>query len=263
MNRSGTRRARRVVARAAAVVVAAGLMVACVPEDGKSGGSGGSGGSGTGEGPGASDSQKPSGKPGGEPGGAGKPGGKEPGGGGEDASKGPGGGASKKPGGSPDGVAKPLTCEMLRNSRLQSGSVELPFGTPGAVLTDGRWEGDGFVIELQPQCAVGDVTGDEAQDAVGVVKMSSSGTGRFYALVTWRNDHGTAVPAATAELGDRTPVVSVDVPASGPRGQVTVVYRTRGDDDPPAIVTLTRTAVYEVAEPAMRELHHSDAPYTP
>lgn len=119
------------------------------------------------------------------------------------------------------------------------------------------------MIELQPQCAIGDVTGDNAPDAVGALKISTGGTGRFYTLVTWRNDAGTPVPAAAAELGDRTPVVSIDFPPAGEPRQVTVVHRTRGEDDPAAVVTLTRTAVYEVSEPTMVELHHSDAPYTP
>ncbi|HSY00328.1 MAG TPA: hypothetical protein VLG91_23530, partial [Streptomyces sp.] len=159
--------------------------------------------------------------------------------------------------------AEALTCEQLQNASLEGGGLE-GYGVSEAALSGGRWEGaDGVVIELQPQCAIGDVTGDSAPDAVGALKISTGGTGRFYSLVTWRNDDGTAVPAAVAELGDRTPVVSIDIPSAGALRQVTVVYLTRGDDDPAAVVTLTRTAVYEVIEPAMVELHHSDAPYSP
>ncbi|WP_286260439.1 hypothetical protein [Streptomyces graminofaciens] len=171
---------------------------------------------------------------------------------------------SPKPSGTAaGGGAKALTCEQLQNASLEGGGLE-GYGISGAALSGGRWEGaDDVVIELQPQCAIGDVTGDSAHDAVGVLKISTGGTGRFYTLVTWRNDDGTPVPAAAAELGDRTPVVSIDIASAGGPGQVTVVYRTRGEDDPAAVVTLTRTAVYEVSEPAMVELHHSDAPYTP
>ncbi|WP_328404520.1 hypothetical protein OHS70_35695 [Streptomyces sp. NBC_00390] len=169
--------------------------------------------------------------------------------------------ASKKPGGS--GSTGALTCDQLRNAELQNSSLRLPDAPEGTIaLTDGRWEGDGVVIELQPQCGIGDMTGDPAADAVGAIKVTTGGTGKFYGLVTWRNDAGTPVPAAAASLGDRTPVVSVGISSEPPK-QATVVYLTRGDSDPAAVVTLRRTAVYQVTGPAMVELHHSDAPYTP
>ncbi|MGW7355114.1 hypothetical protein ACWGI0_00080 [Streptomyces sp. NPDC054802] len=169
--------------------------------------------------------------------------------------------ASKRPGGS--GPAQALTCDQLRNAELQNSSLRLPDAPEGDIaLRDGRWEGDGVVIELQPQCGIGNLTGDAAADAVGAIKVTSGGTGRFYALVTWRNDAGTPVPAAAAPLGDRTPVVSID--AASPRArQATVVYLTRRDTDPAAVVTVRRTADYRVMEPAMVEVRHSDAPYTP
>lgn len=169
--------------------------------------------------------------------------------------------ASKKPGSG--GSSRALTCAQLRNAELQNSSMRLPDAPEGTIaLTDGRWEGDGVVIELQPQCAVGDMTGDAAADAVAAVKVTTGGTGRFYGLVTWRNDAGTPVAAAAVSLGDRTPVVSLNI-SSAPRRQATAVYLTRGASDPAAVVTLRRTAVYRVMEPAMVELHHSDAPYTP
>ncbi len=70
------------------------------------------------------------------------------------------------------------------------------------------------------------------------------------------------MPAAAASLGDRTPVVSIDASSPAAR-QVTVVYLARGDAEPTAVVTIRRTAVYRVMEPAMTELRHTDAPYTP
>ncbi|MFF1511292.1 hypothetical protein [Streptomyces sp. NPDC058326] len=169
--------------------------------------------------------------------------------------------SKKKPGKGASAAA--LSCDQLRNAELQGPSLRLPDAPEGGIaFTDGRWEGDGVAVELQPQCGIGDVTGDPAADAVAAVKVTTGGTGRFYGLVTWRNDGGTPVPAAAASLGDRTPVVSIDASTPAPR-QATVVYLTRGDSDPAAVVTIRRTAVYRVAEPAMTELRHSDAPYTP
>lgn len=163
-------------------------------------------------------------------------------------------------GSSPAGA---LACDQLRNAELQNSELRLPDAPEGSIsLTDGRWEGDGVVIELQAQCGIGDMTGDPAADAVAPIKVTTGGTGRFYGLVTWRNDGGTPVPAAAAALGDRTPVQSVEISSSPPR-QATVVHLTRGDDEPAAAVTIRRTAVYRVAGAAMVELHHSDTPYTP
>jgi hypothetical protein len=186
--------------------------------------------------------------------------GSDPGKGGGKESAEPSADASRSPGGR--GPARALTCDQLRNAELQNSSLRLPDAPEGTIaLRDGRWEGDGVVIELQPQCGIGNMTGDAAADAVGAIKVTAGGTGRFYALITWRNDAGTPVPAAAASLGDRTPVVSVDV--SPPARQATVVYLTRRDSDPAAVVTLRRTADYRVMEPAMVEVRHSDAPYTP
>ncbi|MFE0650492.1 hypothetical protein ACFVZH_18085 [Streptomyces sp. NPDC059534] len=172
--------------------------------------------------------------------------------------------ASKKPKKPGKGTsAGALTCEGLRDAALQTSDFRFPDAPEGTVaFTDGRWEGDGVVIELQPQCGIGDMTGDPAEDAVAAVKVTTGGTGKFYGLVTWRNDSGTPVPVAAASLGDRTPVQSIDVSTPAAR-QATVVYLTRGDSDPAAVVTIRRTAVYRVTEPTMTELDHSDAPYSP
>ncbi|MFG3040812.1 hypothetical protein ACGFYZ_28330 [Streptomyces sp. NPDC048330] len=172
--------------------------------------------------------------------------------------------ASKKPAKPGKGTSSgALTCDRLRNADLQTPTFRFPDAPTGTVaFTDGRWEGDGVVIELQPQCGIGDMTGDAAEDAVAAVKVTTGGTGKFWGLVTWRNDSGTPVPVAAASLGDRTPVVSIEAAAPVAR-QATVVYLTRGDSDPAAVVTLRRTAVYRVDEPTLTELHHTDAPYTP
>ncbi|MFJ5831723.1 hypothetical protein [Streptomyces sp. NPDC093089] len=206
-----------------------------------------------------------------------KPGGtatssKAPGRGGGTESAKPAPSASKKPTKKPskkptkpgkDTSAGALTCDGLRSAQLQTSTFRFPDAPEGTVaFTDGRWEGDGVVIELQPQCGIGDMTGDPAQDAVAAVKVTTGGTGKFYGLVTWRNDAGTPVPVAAASLGDRTPVESIVVSSPAPR-RATVVYLTRGDSDPAAVVTIRRTAVYRVTEPAMTELGHTDAPYTP
>ncbi|MFE7952903.1 hypothetical protein [Streptomyces sp. NPDC057426] len=157
------------------------------------------------------------------------------------------------------GPARALTCDQLRNAQVQTALVKLPdHPRPGMRLTDGHWEGeDGVQVDLQPQCAIGRLVGDGAADAVGVVKITTPGTGRYYTLVVWRNDHGTPVPFATESLGDRTPVVSLAVTPPA----VTVVYRTRRDGEPLAVTTLTRTALYRVAGAGLYEVSHVDTPH--
>ncbi|MFE5629493.1 hypothetical protein [Streptomyces sp. NPDC056463] len=159
----------------------------------------------------------------------------------------------------PSRPARALTCDQLRHARVQTALVKLPdHPRPGMRLTDGHWEDeDGVQVDLQPQCAIGRLVGDGAADAVGVVKVTTPGTGRYYTLVVWRNDHGTPVPFATESLGDRTPVVSLAVTPPA----VTVVYRTRRDGEPLAINTLTRTALYRVAGAGLYEVSHVDTPY--
>ncbi|MFI2436053.1 hypothetical protein [Streptomyces sp. NPDC018693] len=158
------------------------------------------------------------------------------------------------------GTSAALACEQLRNAPLQTALVKLPdYPRDSMRLTDGHWEGgDGVQVDLvEPECATGQLVGDDAADAVGVVKVTPEGTGRFYTVVVWRNDHGTPVPAATKSLGDRNPVVSVTV--RGPN--VTVVYHTRHDTDPPVAHTLTRTSVYRVEGTGLREISRVDARY--
>ncbi|MFF5938794.1 hypothetical protein [Streptomyces sp. NPDC012508] len=160
---------------------------------------------------------------------------------------------------SPSRPAPALTCDQLRHARVQTALVKLP-DYPRATmrLTDGHWEDeDGVQVDLQPQCAIGHIVGDGAADAVGVVKITTPGTGRYYTLVVWRNDHGTPVPFATESLGDRAPVVSLAVTPPA----VTVVYRTRRDGEPLAVTTLTRTAVYRAAGAGLHEVSHVDTPY--
>ncbi|WP_282696821.1 hypothetical protein [Streptomyces sp. CC208A] len=159
------------------------------------------------------------------------------------------------------GSSAALTCDQLRNAQLQTALVKLPDHPRDSMrLTDGHWAGeDGVRVDLvEPECATGRLVGDAAADAVGVVKITPEGTGRFYTVVVWRNDHGTPVPAATLSLGDRNPVVALTV--RGPN--VAVVYHTRHDTDPPVAHTVTRTSVYRVEGTSLREISRVDARYT-
>lgn len=153
-----------------------------------------------------------------------------------------------------------LTCAQLAGAHLGSASVHYN-GYPDYIpLLEGRWAGeDGATVELQKPCGIGDLTDDGAADAVGAVMLSSGGTGHFWTLVVWRNSGGTPQFLTLADLGDRTPVASISVAS----GKATVVYYTRPDDAPMVVLSIKRTAVYQLSGTSFHEVSHTDAPYTP
>jgi hypothetical protein len=161
----------------------------------------------------------------------------------------------------PPAAAKPLTCAALRQADVTTASVKLSdYRFDSITLADGRWAAeDGTEIELQAQCGIGDLTSDGAADAVGVVRISMGGTGRFYSLVAWRNSAGTPALADTLALGDRNPVTAITIASQ----RVTVVYLTRTDGSPMAALNLKRTAVFRVSGTTFVEESHTDEPYTP
>ena len=158
-------------------------------------------------------------------------------------------------------AGNPLACRQLPDARVGSTGLPLADYDPGPVqLSGGRFEGPGGLVELQPPCGVGDLNRDGIFDAMGVVKITTGGTGRFYTLVAWlSNNSGTPQLAASKALGDRNPVESIAIAGN----QATVVYLTRTPDVPLAGLNLRRTAIFRLADTGLTELSHVDAPYTP
>ncbi|MEV4481079.1 hypothetical protein [Micromonospora coxensis] len=180
--------------------------------------------------------------------------------------------ATATPAGTPSAPAKPappkpkppvasaLTCAQLADAQL--GSAAAPYnGYPDYIpLTEGMWNGeDGASVELQKPCAVGDLDGDGAADAVGTVRLRAGGTGQFWTVAVWRNSGGEPAYRALVDLGDRNPVTSVSV--SGQRA--TVVWLTRSEGKGMAELDIRRTSVYRLSGTTLVEVSHTDAPYTP
>jgi hypothetical protein len=165
--------------------------------------------------------------------------------------------AITKPPTPPPAAPKPLTCAQLKNALVGSTTISYNGYHDSIPLADGHWSGeDGATVDLQNPCGIGDLDGDGAKDAVGVVELDAGGTGRFFTLVVWHNNHGSPMCAAVADLGDRNPVESVTI--SG--GNANVVYDTRTPDAPMAEINVRRTAIYHLTGTDFHELSHTDAP---
>ncbi len=159
-------------------------------------------------------------------------------------------------------AGNPLACRQLPDASIGSPTIRLADYNAGAVqLSGGRYTGpDGSLVELQSPCGIGDLNSDGVFDAIGVVKISAGGTGRFYTLVAWlSNNSGVPQLAASTALGDRNPVESITIAGN----QATVVYLTRTPDVPLAGLNLRRTAIFRLTDTGLAELSHVDAPYAP
>jgi hypothetical protein len=162
---------------------------------------------------------------------------------------------------SSDSAGESLTCSQLASARVGSAAIPLADYEPVAVqLSAGRYNGaDGAAVELQDPCGIGDLDGDGAADAMASVKISRGIAGQFHVLVAWTNDGGAPVLAATAPLGDRNWVESIEIVD----GEATVVYYTRTPEAPMAMVNIKRTAIYRLTDAGLVEESHTDVPYTP
>lgn len=168
----------------------------------------------------------------------------------------PAGTSAKQATPTPRRAADQLTCAELRDTRVGSGKVRYRGYADPIRLVNGRWsDRNGTTVELQQPCAVGDLDGDGAGDAVGVIMLDGGGTGRFFTLAAWRNVEGEPDYLAQVDVGDRTPVESVSVR----NGRATVVYLTRPADGAMAELSIRRTAVYQLRGTTLVELSHTDA----
>ncbi|MEV4663456.1 hypothetical protein AB0J85_16105 [Micromonospora echinofusca] len=153
-----------------------------------------------------------------------------------------------------------LTCEQLKTAALGNGSERYNGYAEPIPLVDGMWSGeDGTVVYMQQPCAIGDLTGDEAADALVPVLMDGGGTGKFWQIVMYGNIDGRPVYVTMVDIGDRTPVESVSISSR----RATVVYLTRPEDASAAEVAVRRTAVYQLSGSRLVEVSHTDTPYTP
>ena len=107
-----------------------------------------------------------------------------------------------------------LTVERLQAATF-SGVLDEP-----VTLVDGLYEGEPYtpgsasrpIVRLIPGLiARGDVTGDEADEAVVVLAHNSGGSGVFMYLAVVRDNDGNLENIATTNLGDRVKVIAIEI----------------------------------------------------
>jgi hypothetical protein len=151
--------------------------------------------------------------------------------------------------------AKALTCAQTKFAEVGSATISYNGYHDSIPLGGGLWSGeDGNTVTLQSQCGIGDLTGDGAKDALGVVMLNGGGTGQFYTLVVWKNVSHSPKFWALKDIGDRNPVIAIGI-----AGQIaTVQYCTRQDSSPMAVLDITRTATFKLSGHTLSETGHSD-----
>lgn len=115
-------------------------------------------------------------------------------------------------------------------------------------LKDGFWkdpEEGGSTFELiKEMIALGDLDGDKAEDAVVMLKETSTGTGRFYFLFVLMNRGGKLVQLDAPEwLGDRSVIQRVSIDR---RRIIGVRFITHTPNDPACCPSLQVENRYRV-----------------
>jgi len=124
-----------------------------------------------------------------------------------------------------------LTIEQLRDATYDN-VLEEP-----VTLLDGRFEGEPFVpgaatrpiVTLVPGALTkGDLTGDQADEAVVVLVRDSGGSGAFVYLAVVSDNQGTPDNIATLGLGDRVRVTALSIDD----GKILAELLEHGPNDP-------------------------------
>ncbi len=127
-----------------------------------------------------------------------------------------------------------MTEEALRNAQYQVDEANVEGGV--IELADGGYEGEPYVeggasrplYFLSDVYAFGDLNDDGVADAAVVLIGTFGGSGSFYQLKAVIDEGGSPVNVASAPLGDRVELQSLEIEG----GLIVVEMVTHADDDP-------------------------------
>ena len=148
----------------------------------------------------------------------------------------------------------PLTEEMLKNAQYKSemsseGIVKLVGGKYEEEIVPGA-ASKMIVVMIPDRYAFGDLNRDGVDDAVVVLATNMGGSGTFVSLAAVLNDEGAPEHVASADLGDRTKIISVSIEDD----IVTVDVITHGPNDPMCCPSVHTTKRYKLEGNKLVEL---------
>ena len=112
------------------------------------------------------------------------------------------------------------------NDFAKSGVVLLVNGMYREPVAEGS--ATELIVTLTNHAVFGDVTGDEAEDAVVVLVSQPGGSGSFYDLAVVRKQDEALTNMAHIQLGDRVQIKNMHLENS----EIVVDMLTQGPDDP-------------------------------
>jgi hypothetical protein len=148
----------------------------------------------------------------------------------------------------------PLTPQELAHATYDSptpaeGMVTLSDGAYAATAAPGSASSVSITL-LDDLTAYGDLDGDAVADAAVILAGSGGGSGTFVTLAAVRNQAGEPQHIASAYLGDRVVVSSVEIDG----GKIVVSLTEHGPSDPLCCPTVEAVRTFQLADGALSEI---------
>ncbi|MBA4384451.1 MAG: hypothetical protein C0410_06920 [Anaerolinea sp.] len=132
-----------------------------------------------------------------------------------------------------------LSVERLQNRVYLSPSFEKPIQ-----LINGAYSEEDLTITLLPQIAIGDLTGDQKNDAAVLLAENSGGTGNFVSLVVIASQDGEYHQVGSQLIDDRPIIQSLGITD----GSIILEATIHGINDPMVSPTVEVKQTYKLLE---------------
>jgi hypothetical protein len=147
-----------------------------------------------------------------------------------------------------------LAGDGMTDATVQNHSYRLAFADRTVQLTDGEYKSgdhpDNFIDVGLVSYIIGDLNGDETDDAVVILYQRFMGSGTFYELTALVTGQGQIDQIQSILLGDRVVIEdlkiaeSVITPATRRSKMVTLKIRTHAPEDPACCPSVRETRNY-------------------